>query len=95
MTRPADRATPEAAASDTAPGTGAERAPGSRAADTGIGARIPRREDERLLRGRGRFTDDVNRARQAYLRLVRSNSAHGRIARIDVEQARRLPGCST
>lgn len=92
MTRPADRATPEAAASDTAPGTGAERAPGSRAADTGIGARIPRREDERLLRGRGRFTDDVNRARQAYLRLVRSNSAHGRIARIDVEQARRLPG---
>jgi CO/xanthine dehydrogenase Mo-binding subunit len=59
---------------------------------TGIGERAPRREDDRLLRGRGRFADDMNRTRQAYLRLVRSADAHGRITRIDAEAARRLPG---
>ncbi|WP_037062896.1 xanthine dehydrogenase family protein molybdopterin-binding subunit [Pseudonocardia acaciae] len=51
-----------------------------------------RREDDRLLRGRGRFADDENRVRQAHLRLVRSADAHGRIVRIDAEAARRMPG---
>ena len=48
-----------------------------------IGARVPRREDAALLTGRGRFIDDVERARQAYARIVRSPHAHARIVSID------------
>jgi carbon-monoxide dehydrogenase large subunit len=57
-----------------------------------IGARVTRHEDDRLLRGLGRFTDDLDRAHQVYLRVVRATTAHARIVRIDVEQARALPG---
>ena len=48
-----------------------------------IGARVPRREDAALLTGQGRFIDDVERARQAYARIVRSPHAHARIVSID------------
>ncbi|MFE9256597.1 molybdopterin cofactor-binding domain-containing protein [Streptomyces sp. NPDC006879] len=51
-----------------------------------------RSEDERLLRGRGRFHDDVVRPGQLWLRLVRSPLAHARIEGIDVSAAARQPG---
>src|SRR5215470_318263 len=58
----------------------------------GIGQAIKRFEDVRLVRGQGRFHDDVNLAGQAYAVIVRSIHAHARITRIDATQALRSPG---
>ncbi|HEY3194547.1 MAG TPA: molybdopterin cofactor-binding domain-containing protein, partial [Candidatus Dormibacteraeota bacterium] len=59
-----------------------------------FGARVQRVEDDRLLRGRGRFTDDINENGDGALEscLVRSPYAHARIKSIDVSAARRMPG---
>ena len=54
---------------------------------TSIGTRLPRHEDPRLLRGRGRFGDDVNVTGQLWARIVRSPSAHGLLRELDVTQA--------
>ena len=51
-----------------------------------------RREDERLLRGRGHFVDDVNRPGQLWLRVVRASVAHARLLAVDTTAARALPG---
>ena len=51
-----------------------------------IGARLPRKEDPRLLTGRGRFGDDVACAGQLWARMVRSPVAHGRVLAIDVPE---------
>ena len=59
---------------------------------TSIGARVPRREDAALLTGRGRFIDDVDRARQTHAWIVRSPHAHARIASIDTADAAAMPG---
>jgi carbon-monoxide dehydrogenase large subunit/6-hydroxypseudooxynicotine dehydrogenase subunit gamma len=48
-----------------------------------IGRRAPRKEDNRLLRGLGRFADDTNRPGQLWMRVVRSTVAHGRIVSIE------------
>ena len=58
----------------------------------GIGQPVRRTEDPKLVRGEGRFTDDVGVAGQAYAVMVRSRHAHGVIRAIDVEAARALPG---
>ncbi|HEX6548583.1 MAG TPA: aerobic carbon-monoxide dehydrogenase large subunit [Candidatus Dormibacteraeota bacterium] len=58
---------------------------------TWIGARVPRLEDERLLRGNGRFTDDIDDGALESC-LVRSPHAHARIRSIDVSVARAMPG---
>ncbi len=56
-----------------------------------FGERVQRREDERLLRGLGRYTDDLGEgALEACF--VRSPYAHARILSIDAEGARRAPG---
>jgi len=57
-----------------------------------IGARLPRTEDPRLLRGRGRFGDDISAPGQLWARVVRSPSAHGRVRDLDVAQAAKVPG---
>ena len=57
-----------------------------------IGARIPRNEDPRLLRGLGCFVDDVNPPGVLHAAALRSVHAHARIARIDPGAARRLAG---
>ena len=44
-----------------------------------IGQSVPRTEDPRLLRGEGRYTDDVNLPGQAHAYVFRSPYAHGRI----------------
>lgn len=57
-----------------------------------IGARIPRNEDERLLRGGGCFVDDVNPRGVLHAAGCRSPHASARILRIDTARARALPG---
>jgi carbon-monoxide dehydrogenase large subunit len=58
----------------------------------GIGQPVPRREDPTLLRGEGRYTDDMALAGQAWCVMVRSPYAHGVIRGIGVEAARAMPG---
>src|SRR3989442_4007971 len=58
----------------------------------GIGQAIKRFEDVRLLRGEGRFHDDVNLPGQTHAVIVRSVHAHARIVKIDAARALRAPG---
>ncbi len=60
-----------------------------------IGARLARKEDPRLLRGRGRFGDDCSAPGQLWARIVRSPSAHGQVRELDVTQAVKAPGIAT
>nr|WP_236590033.1 xanthine dehydrogenase family protein molybdopterin-binding subunit [Ramlibacter aurantiacus] len=53
---------------------------------------MPRREDERLITGRGQYTDDVDLPGQAWAAFVRSPHAHARILGIDTGAARAMPG---
>jgi carbon-monoxide dehydrogenase large subunit len=57
-----------------------------------VGQPVPRSEDPVLVRGAGRYSDDVNLPGQAYAAIVRSHYAHGRIRGIDVSAARDMPG---
>jgi len=57
-----------------------------------IGERVTRTEDPKLLRGEGRYTDDMNERGQAYAYLVRSQHAHGVLKGIDAGKAKRMPG---
>ncbi len=57
-----------------------------------IGERALRSEDPRLLRGEGRYTDDLQAAGQAYCVMVRSRIAHGVIRAIRTDGARQMPG---
>ncbi|HEX2887557.1 xanthine dehydrogenase family protein molybdopterin-binding subunit, partial [Vineibacter terrae] len=58
----------------------------------GIGQPVPRSEDPKLLRGEGRYTDDINFAGQAYAVMVRSRHAHAILRGIDLAPARAMPG---
>jgi carbon-monoxide dehydrogenase large subunit len=58
----------------------------------GIGQPVPRQEDPTLLRGEGRYTDDLNLPNQAYCVMVRSQMAHGVIKGIDTTEAKGMPG---
>jgi carbon-monoxide dehydrogenase large subunit len=58
----------------------------------GIGQPVPRSEDPVLVRGAGRYTDDVNLPGQAHAVVVRSRYAHGTIKAIDAAEARAMPG---
>src|SRR6478672_8565841 len=57
-----------------------------------IGDPVRRREDLRLITGRGCFSDDVNLPRQVYAAMVRSPYAHARIVAIDSLGALSSPG---
>ena len=56
------------------------------------GERVKRLEDARLLRGAGRFADDIVLARMLHLAFVRSPHAHAAVRGIDTGAARALPG---
>lgn len=56
------------------------------------GERVPRKEDRRLLTGRGTFVDDVTMPGMVHATFVRSPIAKGRIVAIDSVAARALPG---
>lgn len=58
----------------------------------GIGQPVTRTEDPVLLRGQGRYTDDLNEPGQAYAWMVRSNHAHGILRGIDAATAKSMPG---
>src|SRR5919112_882513 len=57
----------------------------------GIGQPVRRKEDVRLLTGKGRFTDDINIEGQVWASFLRSPHAHARIVRIDAEAVRGEP----
>src|SRR6266850_4724677 len=57
-----------------------------------IGSRIPRLEDEALLRGRGRFVDDIAIAGVLHAAFVRSPHPHALIRKISAAAASALPG---
>jgi carbon-monoxide dehydrogenase large subunit len=58
----------------------------------GVGQPVPRTEDPTLLRGEGRYTDDINLAGQAYAVMVRSRHAHAVLRGIDTAAAQAMPG---
>jgi carbon-monoxide dehydrogenase large subunit len=57
-----------------------------------VGTPVKRREDARLIRGRGQYTDDIKLPGMAYAAILRSPHAHARIRRIDTSRAAALPG---
>jgi aerobic carbon-monoxide dehydrogenase large subunit len=57
-----------------------------------IGASVKRKEDPRLLAGRGRYVDDVLLPGMVHAMVVRSPHAHAEILRLDAARARALPG---
>ena len=57
-----------------------------------IGQGVPRFEDPRLIRGGGRYVDDVALPRTAYGYVLRSPHAHARIRSIDTSKAKTAPG---
>ncbi len=58
----------------------------------GIGQPVPRKEDPTLLRGEGRYTDDVRLPGTAVAVMLRSRHAHGILRGIDTAEARAMPG---
>ena len=57
-----------------------------------IGARLPRKEDARLLTGEARFVDDLAIPGALWLGMVRSPFAHARIGNVDASAALAIPG---
>jgi carbon-monoxide dehydrogenase large subunit len=57
-----------------------------------VGATVDRKEDRRLLSGRGRYTDDVVLPGMLHAAFLRSQVARATIAGLDVDAARRAPG---
>ena len=57
-----------------------------------VGQAVSRVEDEPLLRGKGRYTDDVSVPGMAYAFLLRSPHAHARIVSLDASAAKAAPG---
>ncbi len=58
----------------------------------GIGQPLKRFEDQRLLTGKGRYTDDISIPGMAIGYVLRAPVAHARIAKIDATVARTMPG---
>lgn len=57
-----------------------------------IGKNLPRKEDERLLRGAGRFLDDCDEPNMLHVAIARCPFPHARIRSIETREARTLPG---
>ena len=57
-----------------------------------VGQPVSRKEDPVLLRGQGRYTDDLNLPGQLYGVMVRSRIAHGEVRAIEADAAREMPG---
>ncbi|MFZ8924983.1 MAG: xanthine dehydrogenase family protein molybdopterin-binding subunit, partial [Candidatus Puniceispirillaceae bacterium] len=61
-------------------------------ASQGIGASVRRKEDRRFLIGKGKYTDDINRAGQLHVYFLRSPVAFANIVSIDKERAEKASG---
>jgi carbon-monoxide dehydrogenase large subunit len=57
-----------------------------------VGRPLPRKEDLRLITGKGRFTDDFSMEGQVWAAMVRSPHPHARIVAIDPRPALAMPG---
>ena len=57
-----------------------------------VGQRVKRREDPRLIQGRGTYVDDVKIAGMQHMAFKRSDIAHGRISSLDVSAAQAMEG---
>ena len=57
-----------------------------------VGKSVTRKEDDRLLRGSGRFVADMKRPGMLHAAIFRSQIAHGELRHVDVERARKTPG---
>ncbi len=64
----------------------------ARATGQGIGQALPRKEDLRLLTGKGHYAADHNPPNLAYAAMLRTPHAHARIRKIDTGAAKRAPG---
>ncbi|SDX80295.1 xanthine dehydrogenase, molybdenum binding subunit apoprotein [Modestobacter sp. DSM 44400] len=76
-------------------GTGIDPAPGEATlsrAGRWIGASVPRREDPRLLTGRGRFVDDLDRVGLLHCAFVRSSVAAAGVEHLDLAATRNVDG---
>ncbi|OGA04568.1 MAG: hypothetical protein A3H35_17555 [Betaproteobacteria bacterium RIFCSPLOWO2_02_FULL_62_17] len=58
----------------------------------GIGQAVPREEDPKLLRGHGRYVDDVRISGEARAYVLRSPHAHAKLGKINADAARSSPG---
>ncbi|MGI9418386.1 MAG: xanthine dehydrogenase family protein molybdopterin-binding subunit, partial [Geminicoccaceae bacterium] len=58
----------------------------------GIGQSVSRKDDPRLVRGQGRYTDDIDLPDQAWAVFLRSPIAHGTIERLNIDAARACTG---
>ena len=58
----------------------------------GMGHSMKRKEDPRLIRGRGNFVDDMQLPGMVYLDIVRSPFAHAKIKSINTDKALKVPG---
>src|SRR5258708_1743102 len=57
-----------------------------------VGQPIRRKEEDRLVRGKGIFVDDQKLMGMLHIRFVRSSYGHAKITRLDVSKAAALPG---
>jgi xanthine dehydrogenase molybdopterin-binding subunit B len=57
-----------------------------------VGQPIRRKEESRLVSGRGIFVDDERMPGMLHIRFVRSSYAHAKITRVDVSKAEKFPG---
>src|SRR3990172_9401311 len=57
-----------------------------------VGQRLRRREDARLVTGRGRYVGDIAFPGMRHVAILRSQMAHATITSIDTSEARALPG---
>jgi carbon-monoxide dehydrogenase large subunit len=67
-------------------------APGTKLDRGYIGQSVPRPNAQRLLQGRGAFTDDLRFPRLAHVAFFRSPYAHARIRKLDFSKAQKAPG---
>jgi carbon-monoxide dehydrogenase large subunit len=58
----------------------------------GAGQPVPRLEDDRLITGKGQFTDDLTLPGAAHMVLLRSPHAHAKLREVDTLHARSAPG---
>lgn len=57
-----------------------------------VGSRVERKEDKKLLTGRGKYTADVNFVNQTFAYFVRSPHARAQIKKVDTTKAMKAPG---
>jgi carbon-monoxide dehydrogenase large subunit len=58
----------------------------------GVGHSVKRKEDERFIRGKGNYIEDIKLPGMLYMAILRSPFAHARIGSIDSSAAMEVPG---